>query len=184
MKVSHPADVSAELLAAGASRIEAKRLSVLAAELSGLGAQRQPIQRPRQTRRWRYVPAAAIAVLCLLLSATLFEGAQAALPGSWLYPLQRVSDNVAIGIQPAYRGTLMMKRAQQVRWLAAKHAAAPAVLAVLADYTQAAAGYRHSSDNYPVFEFCESNLRQAAAATPDASVQGAIKHSLAQLQNT
>jgi hypothetical protein len=137
-----------------------------------------------QGRSWVWlVKPAAIGLVGLCVGMLLVIMSQAASPTGRLYPIQKFSDAVAIDIHPAYRASVMMKRAQQVNVLVAQGANSRVVLATLADYTREAGAYEHNSHaNYAAFEYCKSNLEQAVVmATP--AVRSAIEQSLESLQS-
>lgn len=175
-----------ELQAAGASAAEIKKLLPIASAVSLLKNSNAPkADSDKKSNRWLEILKPATFVSSGLVAGMLLVIiSQAALPTSWLYPVQKASDNVAVNIQPQYRAAVMMKRAQQVNELTADHAAAQAVLATLADYTKEARTYKSMSGaNYAAFEYCETNLRQAAVAAPP-KVRQAIAASLQSLKNT
>ncbi|HEY5442535.1 MAG TPA: hypothetical protein VIJ68_03285 [Candidatus Saccharimonadales bacterium] len=164
-----------ELAAAGAKPAETKGLLEVAHQLRHLRAAK--VSQPR--RRWRFAPAGVAAVVGLVLGANLIAYAQTSLPGSWLYPVKRLSERVAVSFDPNYRATLMMRRSEEVAQLVNHRASSPVVLATLADYRTDAAAYK--SANYAAFEYCKSNLKQAAAAAPKPQQQ-AIDSTLTSLQ--
>ena len=78
----------------------------------------------------------------------------------------------------------MMKRALQVNELVASHANPEKVLATLADYTEKASTYRSTPNaDYAAFEYCKTNLQQAAS-TASPAVRQAIANSLQSLSST
>jgi hypothetical protein len=101
------------------------------------------------------------AVVFLLIGMTSVASAQTSLPGNWLYPVKRLSENTAVKFNPNYRATLMMRRADEVKQLIGAQADSKQVIATLAAYDVQAASYK--SKNYPAFAYCKSNLEQAAA---------------------
>ena len=166
-----------ELKSAGASGREIDELVAVAGNLKQL----KNSGKPRQPRsRWAtIIPAGITALSGLALGMALVVFSQTALPGSWLYPVQKLSDKVAIAARPQYRGTVMMRRAQQVQQLVAKRAGSPVVLATLADYQAEASAYKSTSTNYAMFEYCKTSLRQAASAAPNPERQAIDKALLA-----
>jgi hypothetical protein len=105
---------------------------------------------------------------------------QTVLPGNVLYPVQKMSDSVAISIDPTYKATVMMRRADQVKELVDKHADSSKVISTLANYQNLALSYKSTSSNYDAFEYCEHSLKQAAAVAPTSEKQ-AINNDLASL---
>lgn len=171
-----------ELQAAGATPAEADELLPIAADLRRLRPARQRAQVfpiPWQ----RFVRPALFVLSGAVLGMAIIAWSQSALPTSWLYPVQKLSDAAAVAIHPQYRASVMMKRAEQVNELVAQHADSRAILATLADYSSEAAAYQSTSPgNYAAFEYCKTNLTQAAtSASP--SVRQAILGQLQQLQN-
>jgi hypothetical protein len=166
-----------ELLHVGASAAEVKTLLPLAARLNELSSDDVPqigLHTARSTKlrlfRTLTVSVASIAA-CLILVAS----SQTVMPTSWLYSVQKLSDNVAVAVHPQYRATVMMKRAQQVNYLVATHADSQQVLAVLSDYDHQAGMYKNLPHaNYAAFEFCKSNLQQAVKAAPPHERQAII----------
>lgn len=167
-----------ELRQAGATTAELKRLLPIASRLSLL---KESMARPRW---FRYVQPVLLTATGLALGMVLIVMSQAVLPTSWLYPVQKFSDNVAVGIHPQYRASIMMKRAQQVNALVANHASSRQVLATLADYTAEANTYKAMPHaNYAAFEYCKTNLQQAAAAAAPP-IRQTINDSLKSLETT
>jgi hypothetical protein len=117
----------------------------------------------------------------LLIGASLVMFSQNSLPGGWLYPVKRLSEQTAVLAQPDYKATIMMHRAQEVQSLVARHEASQRVLATLTAYQQEANAYKARASNYSAFEYCKANLEQAAArANPQE--RRAIQATLASLQ--
>lgn len=157
-----------ELRQAGASVAEANDLLPIAAQLGQLHevALKQHVPRWRGTRL-RPLRMIAISVAGVAIGIMLIVMAQSATPTSWLYPVQKASDGVAVTLHPQYRATVMMRRAQQVNYLVASHASTQQVLAVLSDYDHEAGAYKNMPHaNYAAFEYCKLNLQQAAVAAP------------------
>lgn len=138
-----------------------------------------------KSRRWiKPLRPALIALPVLALSLIIIMLAQSAMPTSWLYPVQKMSDAVAVKIHPEYRATVMMRRADQVNELVNSHASRQLILSTLDSYQAEAADYKtlpHTS--YAAFEYCETTLKQAAAAAP-TDVRQAITNSLDSLQTS
>lgn len=166
-----------ELQAAGASESEARELQSLALQLGQL----KPRPARMHKRNWKLaVPiGAAIGALAILLVVVLTRGV---MPSNMLYPVQRVSDSVAIAVHPSYRATVMMRQAEQVRELVETHAPSSAVMTALNDYQHQASAYRAHYANYEVFEHCKDSLRQAANHANGQDRQ-AINHTLTGLQD-
>jgi len=124
------------------------------------------------------VGVASIAGLAVGMALVMFS--QTTLPGSILYPVQKLSDSMAVSVNPDYRGTVMMKRAQEVKQLIADHASSNLVLATLDDYKSEASAYTSVSANYAVFDYCKSSLQQAAtiATNPERQAIDATLSSL------
>jgi len=176
-----------ELRQAGASTAEVKELPPIAASLRVLkNLDTKAINRthPRVSFWQRAIKPAAFALSGLAVGMALVIISQGVLPSSWLYPVQKASDSVAIRIDAQYRANVMMKRAQQVNELVANHASSKLVLATLADYTKDASTYKSMPHaNYAAFEYCKTNLQQATtSASP--SIHEAIATSLQNLQTT
>jgi hypothetical protein len=179
-------DLQEELTLAGATDTEIKGLLPVAAHLTQLkNAQASRLKATahrQQQRRWKALLIGIPAIAGVALGMALVIFSQTVLPGSLLYPIQNVSDTVAMSVDPRYRGTVMMKRAQQVKQLVADHAHANLVLATLADYQTEALAYTSAPANYAVFEYCKANLQQAAAIAPRSERQ-AIHNTLLSLSN-
>lgn len=169
-----------ELRAAGASAHEARELSGLALQLKGLEGGQVAAGRKNWKLTWmRHLPVAAALLLCVLVGMATVTFSQASLPGSMLYPVKRLSENSLASVHPGFKGTMMMRRAQEVKTLVASHASDDTILATLSDYQREAAAYKTS--NYAVFEYCKDSLTAAVpGATP--AVQRAINDTLKSLQ--
>jgi hypothetical protein len=173
-----------ELRQAKASPADVASLSALAAQLPRLQQYKHLKNRTAAQRRPRQLTFVGAALVGLAAIVFLIIASQSVLPTSWLYPVQKFSDSVAITVRPSYRATVMMKRSQQVNSLVANHASTDKILTTLADYTDQAKAYKTMPNaNYAAFEFCETNLQQADAAAKPA-VKQAIQQSLATLSAT
>jgi hypothetical protein len=164
-----------ELKIAGASDSEANELAGLAVSLQQLRSSQSTgivaKKSGRQTKRISLVPLGLTSVVGLAIGMALAILSQSVLPGSLLYPVQKLSDTVAVSLDPSYRGIVMMKRAQEVKQLVADHASSGIVLATLGDYKTEASVYKPVSTNYATFEYCKSSLQQAAAIAPNSERQ-------------
>lgn len=151
----------AELRAAGASRQEAEELGRIAVSLIRLKG-REPVVSVKVRHRYRLPLKLSLAITGgLLLGGLVVAAAQTVYPGNWLYPVKRVSENLAVAIRPDYRGVVMMRRAQEVKELVASHSDPSLVATTLQDYRLEAAAYK--TKNYAAFEYCKANLVQAEA---------------------
>ncbi len=187
MKSQTRNNLKKELISAGAPDSEVNGLLSVARDLRQLksaeAAFLAPILTDKPESSWRkLIPIGLTSITGLALGMALVILAQTVSPGSWLYPVQKLSDNVAMSVDPSYRGTVMMKRAQEVKQLIAGHANSNLVLATLADYQTEAATYKSVSANYAVYEYCKNNLRQAAANAPNPERQ-AINNALLSLKD-
>jgi len=171
-----------ELRQAGASDSEARELSDLAASLKQLKGSMNAEMPVRRREKWSVGMPVLASVSGLVLGMTLVILSQMVLPGNPLYPVQKLSDNVAMSVTPSYRGIVMMKRAQEVKQLVAAHASSSLVLATLNDYKSEASAYKATTANYAAFEFCKSNLVQAATIAP-SSERHLIDSTLSSLQD-
>ncbi|HEY1835743.1 MAG TPA: hypothetical protein VGG13_02885 [Candidatus Saccharimonadales bacterium] len=179
VKRREPAELRQELRAAGARDSEVDELLPIAINLQAL-----PESEFREkTSRWK-IPllASSTALAGLIVGTILVAFSQAALPGSLFYAIQKISDNAAVALHPSYRGTVMMKRADQVKQLVVEHAGQSAVLEALADYQSEAAVYKYRATNYALFDYCKADLQQAADKTAGPE-RTAINKTLASLQN-
>ena len=177
--------LSIELKGAGASDAEIRGLLNLASDLGRLTPDNHSKQRLtlRSTGPPFRLPLLVLGgMACLLIGMSLTTFAQTSLPGSWLYPAKRLSEQAAVLIQPAYRAAIMMRRAQEVRSLVADHAGSRTVLATLSAYQTAASAYKFDVTNYSAFEYCKTNLEQAETRATSQEQQ-AIKTTLASLQD-
>jgi hypothetical protein len=185
MKDQKQRQLRKELREAGASVAEIEELAPIASRLSLLKDSPAPAVDTKRTHtRWqRMLKPIAFGVSGLALGMFLIIMSQSALPTSRLYPVQKFSDSVAVSFRPQYRANVMMKRAQQVNELVASHAGSEKVLATLADYTKEASVYKSAPHaNYSAFEYCKTNLQQAASAA-SPTVRQAISSSLDSLEN-
>jgi len=171
-----------ELLQAGAKASEVKELLSIASRLELLTNKRLTGVETTPRTRLRIFRPLTVGALGLIIGTFLVIVSQSVLPTSWLYSVQKLSDSVAIDVHPQYRANVMMKRAQQVNGLVAAHSSRQKVLATLADYTNQASAYKTMPHaNYAAFEFCKSNLEQAASAAPGPE-RAAISDALSSLQ--
>lgn len=170
-----------ELRQAGASEHEARELDVLARKLRQLPL--TSIDRLYGFRWTKFLALSSILTSAgLALVLILVFTAQAALPGSALFPVQQFSDAAIVKIHPAYQEMVMMKRARQVKQLVQRRADTSSILAALADYKVAAQAYHAYGDDYAAYDYCKTNLRQAVAEA-SGSTRQAINHVLASLDD-
>lgn len=156
-----------ELRGTGASESEARELTALAGRLGDLKNASPSPTHVFGRRLWvRFVPASLAGAVFLLLGMSSVTFAQSSMPGNWLYPVKRLSEDVTVKANPNYRATLMMRRADEVRALIANHANPLLVNDTITAYKAQAAAYTNKH-NYAAFEYCETSLKLAAAnATP------------------
>lgn len=184
--MNHNSKLRRELTQAGATDIEVDELAGLAVSLKQLknvtDTKLPGIKSYRQSK-WRVcIPAGLTAIVGVMVGVVLVILSQTTLPGSLLYPIQKLSDSVAVSIDPNYRGIVMMKRAQEVKQLVADHASSGLVLATLNDYKNEAWMYKSAPANYAAFEYCKSSLQQAATLAPNPE-RHAIENTLSSLQD-
>jgi hypothetical protein len=172
-----------ELKAAGASTTELPELTTLANNLSALrhtDVSVSPLAKQPRKRLRRAMTLSIPAVFGLAFGMFLVIASQTVLPGNPLYPVQEGSDAIAVAIDPGYRGTIMMRRAAQVKMLVSQHAPSERILATLADYQKQASSYKTTASNYAAFEYCKNNLQQASMQA-NGGVRQAINSTLASL---
>ncbi|HUD11039.1 MAG TPA: hypothetical protein VMS08_01400, partial [Candidatus Saccharimonadia bacterium] len=130
MAINDTKQLEAELQQSGASAREAKELSKIARSLHHLSSQEPQLSHetystiPKQPIRFRTRRAFAIGLVAagsITMGLAIASIAQTTLPGTFLYPVKQLTENVAVSIQPSYRGTLMMRRAEEVKQLVALH---------------------------------------------------------------
>lgn len=174
--------LSKELRMAGASDNEIEALLPIASSLKLLrGLPKAGDAYKRRQPRFVKTVCLAVAGSCLAVVALVIVS-QLVSPTSWLYGVQKLSDNLAVAIHPSFRATVMMKRARQVNELVRAHADTSKVAAALADYTDEAIAYKSMPHaDYAAFEYCRSNLEQAASLAPPTERQ-AILQSLRPLE--
>lgn len=176
-----------ELTSVGATKSEVNELLPIALNLKRLkntpDLATKPIVQVERRVAWKTLIPTSLALMTgLALGIIVVIWSQTVLPGSLLYPVQKLSDNVAVSVSSSYRGMVMMKRAEQVKQLIGEHASSNLVLATLANYRTEASTYVTVSKNYAVFEYCKDNLQQAAAIAPNPERQ-AINNTLLTLSN-
>lgn len=152
-----------ELQAAGADPGLARELVALAGQVSQLkGREPKPLTPKSLTKRRPRIFAPLtilVATAGLALGVVLVAFSQTSYPGNVLYPVKRASESLAVSVAPDYRGTLMMRRAGEVKHLVARHHDARLVMTALAEYKVEVAAYK--TNNYATLEYCKSNLQQA-----------------------
>ncbi len=171
-----------ELILEGASKAEVGKLVGLASSLTLL---KKPVAKlPRKLSIWprTLIFTSSSFVVAVVLTQFVVVGSQTGLPGSRLYSVQKVSDSLAVSISPSYRGTVMMRRAQQVKQLVADNANPNLVTATLAEYQSEASAYKSQGYNYEVFEYCKTNLEQAASIASGPELQ-ALNNTLNSLKD-
>ena len=146
-----------ELLQAGAKPPEVDELDIVASKLKLLK------NHDDRRQSWaRVLKPVAIALPALFIGAAIVMYSQSSSPTSWLYPVQKLSDSLAIKASPNYRATVMMHRAQQVNQLVADNAPSQIILATLTSYDSEASSYRAMPHaNYAAFEYRKSNFLES-----------------------
>ena len=168
-----------ELELAGANAKEVVELTSLADKLRLL----KPSVSRHSNRFVNILKPVLLPSLAVVVGLFMVMLAQSVRPTSWLYPIQKLSDAVATEIHPEYRADVMMRRAQQVNQLVSSHASTDIILSTLASYKAEAEDYRSMPHaNYAAFEYCKTNLEQAAATAP-SNIRQAIVSSLNALRN-
>ncbi|HUD11417.1 MAG TPA: hypothetical protein VMS08_03330 [Candidatus Saccharimonadia bacterium] len=182
-------DLEKELEQSGATQDEARTLANYAQSLRQL-KDSEPKLRPLNVGtlhshklrpgRTRMLATGLTVIGTLVAGIAIAAVAQTSIPGNFLYPVKRVTENVAVTLQPNYRGVLMMRRAQEVAQLVALHKNPGLVNETLQSYKTDVADYK--GNNYADFEYCENSLAQAqsmsqgserlAIATTLADVKG------------
>ncbi len=163
-------NLSKELRSAGATDSEINELVVVVSKLKQLKKTPQSSSKTFISFR-KLLPVGVASLTGLVVGTALIIVSQTVLPGNGLYPIQKLSDNLIISVNADYRGTVMMKRAQQVKQLIMRHASSKLVLATLADYQTEAAAYHSGTANYAEFEYCKDNLQQASRLAPPSEQQ-------------
>ncbi|HEY2004092.1 MAG TPA: hypothetical protein VGH44_03160 [Candidatus Saccharimonadia bacterium] len=158
-----------ELLSAGAGPVEADELMQLAMSVSQLKGAEPQYTKSHRKRLWPaafgFWPMLGTAAAGLAAGTLVVAIAQTSLPGSWLYPVKRTSERVAMLTQPDYKAVVMMHRAQEVRMLVATKQSDHLVTAALSDYKTDMQGLK--TKNYAALDYCHDNLVQAGSmATP------------------
>jgi hypothetical protein len=184
---NQPNNLREELKSARATDPEIKELLALATSLQQLKSSKASPSKDKsrglyQSTWKKFLPICITSVAGLAMGMALVILSQTVVPGSWLYPVQKLSDNISMSVDPDYRGTIMMKRAQEVKELVTEHASSDLVLATLEDYQHEALAYRSAPANYAVFEYCKSSLQQAVAIAPSSERQ-AINNTLLSLSS-
>ncbi len=158
-----------ELKSGGAKPSEVESLVMIAEQLRLL---KKPSPTVSQKPLWqRALPFASTGLASFMIGIFLVASSESVMPSSFLFPVQRLSDEVAINIHPEYRGRVMMKRVQQVKLLVANKASSQDILATLNDYQSVASEYSFTSSDRKVLEFCKVSLTQAADMAQGADKQ-------------
>ncbi|HSW80644.1 MAG TPA: hypothetical protein VLG47_07745 [Candidatus Saccharimonadales bacterium] len=187
MTTSWQKQLQQELVQAGASEQEADSLLPIATDLQRLHVDASQPAAPKSRFAFIAKPFRLVTVGVVGLAAgfAVLLLAQTVLPSSPLYAVQKFSDNTMIRMHPDYRGSVMMKRAQQVNALAQKNAGSGVILSTLQDYNKQAQIYKSASDEdaASAFAYCK-NMLQKASAHAQPEVRQAIADSLKSLDTT
>jgi hypothetical protein len=168
MKKNNTTSLESELKQAGASEAEAKSLANLAVSLHALKGTEPQLARefkyygppPSPWLAWSKVMFGSLTVIgALSIGLIIASVSQTTIPGNLLYPIKQFTENLAVAVQPDYRGVLMMRRAQEVKQLVAQNSSPRLVDATLQNYKFEVAQYK--GGNYADYEYCESTLLQA-----------------------
>ena len=129
----------------------------------------------KATKPWRHRLRSQFALISLVtvLGMSIISLSQSSLPGDVLYAPKIASEQVAIYAHPEYRENVMMRRAQEVEFLASRHAPHTVVANTLKNYITAMEAYKKAETadpitGSPVLQYCLAKLRAAHdIATPD-----------------
>jgi hypothetical protein len=161
-------ELIAELRASGAAPGEDQALASLAESVAELRGAEPSLPKPSYAPRSRSsLLRWTTATLGLTVGVVLVAFAQTSEPGSALYPVKRLSEQISLVVQPGYRDAIMDRRAQEVKDLVRDHRSPTLVGATLAAYRSDMASYR--GHNYPAVEYCRDNLKQAQAMSSGAT---------------
>ena len=171
-----------ELRQAGAKPSEMSELTHIATQLKQLSS--SPNIARKQRLGMSIFKPIVLACSGVIIGAIIVMFSQSVEPTSWLYPVQQLSDAVAMKTHPQYRATVMMRQAQQVKELVQVHAPSQVILATLQSYQTVATKYEAMPHaNYSAFDYCKANLEQAETIAP-TNIRQAINISLDSLDIT
>jgi hypothetical protein len=188
-KLRSSAKIRRELRSAGASDKESDHLAALAIQISQLTSPEVPrTERMKPYLRDRRVLSIAVRsalyllslLIGLLVGILLASNAQPSTPDSWLYPIKKLTEHLALHQDPEYRTALMMRRAQEVAYLVEAHSSTQNIMVALAAYKKALGDSKSSS--YPALAYCKDKLEQAEKQAHDPERQ-AIANMLDSLKN-
>lgn len=175
-----------ELLAAGASEDDALELSMLATIVAQLKNERS-LKKPSwlqsmfmSRRRGLVYGLSAITAAIFIAVIGLSVAAQSSLPGGKLYSVKLWSETSIAIIDPGFKKTMMMRRAEEVKDLIATHASSSLIIATLDDYQSDVRTYKIMDQR--VIEYCTNKLRSARPnASPD--IKAAIDKAIGTIQD-
>lgn len=181
-----------ELRAGGAGVTEARELADLAGRLPEL--RRLPLvatppgltvgrrfarRRLAWARSARMLAFASTAAVTVLVTGGVIAAAQSAMPGTALYPVKLGTERVAVRLAPGMHDEIMMRRADEVNELVARHSRPAQVDAALASYEQAVE--KDPSGSYAARDYCAGMLKTAAHEA-DPATSAKIMSSLSRLK--
>src|SRR3989344_2334034 len=143
-------DLVKELRIRGLPPAEAEELGQVATSFGELGrfARSEKVKeqflvkllgaRKKQLFAWPrlFAPAVAFVLILLVLGAGSVVFAQKSLPGDVLYPVKRLSENVAISLNPALEQEIVVRRSQEVKDLVEKKEDPELVKNTLEDFSE------------------------------------------------
>src|SRR3972149_2917863 len=122
-------DLAKELKIRGLSQTEAEELCEVAKNIGQIGritrsegVKEQFLVKLLGTRKkesfvWPrlFAPAVAFVLILLVLASGSVALAQKSLPGDVLYPIKRLSENIAVSLKPSLEQGIVVRRSQEVK---------------------------------------------------------------------
>ena len=125
--------------------------------------------RKKQLFAWPrlFAPAVAFVWILLVLGAGSVVFAQKSLPGDVLYPVKRLSENVAISLNPALEQEIVVRRSQEVKDLVEKKEDPQLVKNTLEDFSEDSQKAKNKGQANGKLEESVKNLEEAKERSSD-----------------
>jgi len=168
-------DLVKELKIRGLPPAEAEELGQVATSFGELGrfARSEKVKeqflvkllgaRKKQLFAWPrlFAPAVAFVLILLVLGAGSVVFAQKSLPGDFLYPVKRLSENVAVSLNPALEQEIVVRRSQEVKDLVEKKEDPQLVKNTLEDFSEDSQKAKNKGQANGKLEESVKNLEEA-----------------------
>ena len=114
-----------------------------------------------------FVPSVAFVLILIVLGASSVVFAQKSLPGDFLYPVKRLSENVAVSLKPELEQEIVVRRSEEVKDLVEKKEDPELVKNTLEDFSRDSKKAKSKGHSNGKLEEGVKNLKEAKVKSSD-----------------